>query len=98
MEHEIHWIRTAEVTGPHRIRVRFEDNTEQLIDLEPVLHGDLLGALRDPDFFRRMRLDEEVGTVVWPNGADFDPAILYHWPRHRDALAAKAKQWALARA
>ena len=34
-------------------------------------------ALRDPDVFGRVRVDDEAGTVVWPNGADLAPEVLY---------------------
>jgi hypothetical protein len=32
---------------------------------------------RDPELFRRVRVDHELGTVVWPNGADLDPDVLH---------------------
>jgi hypothetical protein len=54
------------------------------IDFEPVLHGELYAPLRDPDFFARVALDPEAGTLVWPNGADFDPATLHDWPSLSD--------------
>jgi hypothetical protein len=44
--------------------------------------------------FRQVRVDPEVRTVVWPNGADFDPATLRDWPAHADAFARKAREWA----
>jgi hypothetical protein len=49
--------------------------------------------LRDLSTFNAVALDEEVGTLVWPNGADFDPATLHDWPRVRDELAARARSW-----
>jgi hypothetical protein len=38
-------------------------------------------------------LDTEAGTLVWPTGADFDPATLHDWPQVRDDLANRARAW-----
>jgi hypothetical protein len=91
--HEIHTVRGFEKVDRFTLRVWFEDGTEQLIDFEPVLAGEIFEPLRDPEYFGRVRLDEEIGTLTWPNGADFDPSTLYHWPRYGPALAALAASW-----
>jgi len=95
MPHAIHRVEQVEILRNYTIRVRFEDETEQEIDLEPVLAGELYGPLRDPELFRSAFVDPEVHTVVWPNGADFDPALLHDWPRHADAMRDLAKKWAM---
>ncbi len=92
--HEIHAVTRFAIVDRFTLRVWFEDGTEQLIDLEPVLAGELFEPLRDPEYFARVRLDEEAATLTWPNGADFDPATLYHWPRYGAELAALAARWA----
>lgn len=94
MSHPIHRVTGFSIVGPYALAVRFADGTEQHIDFEPVLHGPLFGPLRDPSTFGAVVLDEEAGTLVWPNGADFDPATLHDWPRVRDELAARARSWA----
>jgi hypothetical protein len=53
----------------------------------------LFGPLRDLATFNAVRLDEEVGTLTWPNGADFDPATLHEWPEASKELAARAQTW-----
>ncbi|HXE63837.1 MAG TPA: DUF2442 domain-containing protein [Bryobacteraceae bacterium] len=60
--------------SPYTIRTVFEDRTEQVINFEPVLRGEWYGPLRNPAAFNQVRLDPEARTLVWPNGADFDPA------------------------
>jgi hypothetical protein len=94
MIHEIHRVVHFERVAPFTLRVGFEDATEQVIDFRPVLAGELYGPLADGDFFDRVRLDDEVHTLVWPNGADFDPAILHDWPEAGPKLAALARSWA----
>jgi hypothetical protein len=47
--------------------------------------------LRDPEFFAQVRIDSEAHTLVWPNGADFDPANLHDWPLVVEELTARAR-------
>ena len=67
----------AHVCGESHTRVKFNDGTDKVIDLSPILDGPVFEPLRRRDFFARMELDPICGTVVWPNGADFAPEALY---------------------
>jgi hypothetical protein len=96
--HELYDIVEAEVLGPYRIRVVFDDGLAREVDLEPILYGEMFGPLRDPAFFAQMRLDPEFRTVVWPNDADFDPETLHNWDEYQDEFAAAARKWATAKA
>ena len=93
MKHAIHSIKAAEVVGPFMLRLRFEDGAIRTVDLQPMLRGELYGPLHDPDFFCQVRIDPEVQTVVWPNGADFDPAVLYDWAERSRDMIALAESW-----
>src|SRR3954447_6252010 len=93
MTHPIYHVTAVAPEGAYTLRVQFNDRTEQVIDFAPVLAGDLYGPLRDPELFKQVRIDPEVRTLIWPNGADFDPATLHDWPLYRHELAARAKQW-----
>jgi hypothetical protein len=68
----------ARVLDEYRLHLRFEDGVEGVVDLAPQLsfHG-VFEPLRDPAYFAGVRVDPELGTVVWPNGADLDPDVLY---------------------
>ena len=46
--------------------------------------GSLFRPLEDPKFFRQVKLNPEIRTIQWPNGADFDPETLYHWDEDAD--------------
>jgi hypothetical protein len=93
MKHQIYRVRAVEVVGPYTLRVQFTDNTEQVIDFKPVLAGKLYSPLLDKKLFNQVSVDPEVKTLVWPNGADFDPATLHDWPSFKDAFAARAREW-----
>ena len=80
MTHPIHRVTRFAIVGPYTLSVVFADGTTQEINFRPVLHGALFGPLRDLAVFNAVALDQEVGTLTWPNGADFDPATLHEWP------------------
>jgi hypothetical protein len=65
-------------TGGYKLYLRFEDDSDGEVDVSSLVsfHG-IFEPLRDPTEFRRVRVDPELGTVVWPNGADLDPDVLY---------------------
>lgn len=94
MSHPIHRIVSFDIVGPYVLDLRFSDGTERRIDFRPVLEGELFGPLQDLDLFNAVMLDPEAGTIVWPNGADFDPASLHDWPAVREAFVAMATRWA----
>ncbi len=66
-----------EVLGHYRLRLGFSDASSRDVDLTGELRGPAFEPLADPDFFAQVRVDDELGTVVWPNGADLDPLVLH---------------------
>lgn len=93
MSHPLYDVVAFEMIGPYRLRVSFDDESEQTINFEPVLHGTMLRPLRDFALFNQVQLDHETHTLVWPNGADFDPWTLHEWDRLADQLAQHAQNW-----
>ena len=93
MSHPIHKVTGFERVAPFTLRVEFADGSAQVIDFRPVLKGELYGPLQDPSLFDQVQIDPEAHTLVWPNGADFDPAMLHNWPKVGPELAALAKSW-----
>jgi len=53
----------------------------------------MYSPLRNVSFFNRVVIDPEVHTIVWPNGADFDPAILHDWEDYVEEIARRAQEW-----
>ena len=93
MTHSIYKVVSVEIVSDYILRVRFDDGAEQVIDFRPILAGELYGPLRDLNLFNRVTVDPEVHTLVWPNGADFDPETLHDWPLHEKALREMARRW-----
>jgi hypothetical protein len=94
VEHPVHKVKGVEIVGPYRLRIEFTDGLVRTIDLLSILEGDLYRPLRDLDLFNAVEVDRETHTLVWPNGADFDPAILHDWPDHEASMIALAQRWA----
>lgn len=94
MEHPIHRVTDFEIVAPYTLKVTFEDKVQQVIDFHPILEGDLYGPLQDKKLFEQVEIDPEAHTLVWPNGADFDPAMLHDWPEFVESMKSLAKQWA----
>ena len=93
MNHPIYRVRSFEIVSAYTLRVRFDDGTAQTIDFSPILAGEIYGPLRDQQLFNRVQVDPEVHTLVWPNGADFDPATLHDWPEHEQAFRELVQSW-----
>ena len=93
MIHALHRVTDFQIVGPHRLRIAFRDGLVREIDFRPILAGALYGPLRDRNVFDQVRLDPEVHTLVWPNGADFDPATLHEWSELLPAVEERARSW-----
>ena len=69
----------VEVVGQHRLRLSFEDGASGELDFADWEWRGVFAPLRDQAFFESVALDEELGTIVWPNGADVAPETLHTW-------------------
>ena len=71
-------VTRVEVLEPYRLRLGFDDGTEGEVDIAALVpfHG-VFAGLKDPLAFAQVRVDPELGTIVWPNGADLDPSVLH---------------------
>jgi hypothetical protein len=74
-------ITAVEVTGEQRLRLTFADGTVGEVDFAGRQWGGVLEPLGEPDFFARVYVDTEAGTVAWPGGIDLAPEPLYEEAR-----------------
>src|SRR5438105_3072811 len=93
MTHAIYRVTSIQAIAPYTLLVTFDDSTQQEINFEPILFGEIYGPLRDSAVFNQVKIDPEIDTIVWPNGADFDPATLHDWPTCGPILAERARLW-----
>ena len=78
MEEELVRVKGIKVLDGFKVRLTFTDESMKVIDLDLYLRGPVFEPIRaDRNLFRAVRVDDEAGTIVWPNGADIDPDVLY---------------------
>jgi Protein of unknown function (DUF2442) len=91
-EYELHDVTNFEIVGDYTIKLVFDDQTEQIINFEPILSGPMFEPLRNLALFNQVTLDHNLGTLVWPTGADIDPTVLHDWAAHIDAIVERRKK------
>ena len=72
-------IISFKIKSPYTLELIFNDGAIKEINFEKILSGEMFSPLKDQKLFNQVSIDPEVHTIVWPNGADFDPAILHDW-------------------
>ena len=71
-------VTNAKLLDGYRVEVCFDDGREGIADLAEALDGPMFEPLKDPEVFRKFRVDKELQTIVWPNGADLAPEYIYY--------------------
>lgn len=70
-------IESAEYLESYKIRLVFSDGKTRIIDLENELWGEMFEPLKNLETFQQFKVNLELRTIVWPNGADLAPEFLY---------------------
>ena len=63
----------------YELEISFTDGTVASLDFRKriVGRGGVFRALENIEFFAQVAVDREAGTLVWPNGVDLCPDVLY---------------------
>ena len=70
-------ISTVKVLDNFRVQSGSTDGRQKTVDLEPFLHGPIFEPIKNNRaYFKTVKVDKELGTIVWDNGADIDPDVL----------------------
>ncbi len=67
----------AKIIKDYTVEVVFNDLKHGVIDLRQYLGKGIFKELVNKNKFKRMKVDAELGTICWPNGADIAPDTLY---------------------
>ena len=72
----------VELGGGYRLILTFEGDERREIDLgETISFTGVFEPLKDAAYFQEVRVEPDVGTIIWPNGADLCPDVLYEKSR-----------------
>ena len=87
-------VNSARLLDAYRVEVCFNDGRAGIVDLRESLEGPMFEPLRDPNVFRKLRVDEELRTIVWPNGTDLAPEYIYYQAfQDEPELQATFQEW-----
>ena len=90
-------VTEAKYLGGYKVEVSFNDGRTGIADLSDALRGPVFQPLRDESVFAQLKLDEELETISWPNGADIAPEYLYFQAFKDDPeLQEQFKSWGYA--
>lgn len=87
-------VTKAKPLDGYKVEVCFDDGRKGIADLAEAIEGPMFESLKDPDMFRKFRVDEELQTIVWPNGTDLAPEYIYYKVfQNEPALQGIFRQW-----
>ena len=67
----------ARIVKDYTVELVFDDLKQGIVDLHKFLGKGIFRELLDKKKFRQMKVEAELGTICWPNGADIAPDRLY---------------------
>ena len=84
----------AKYIGDYKVEVSFNDGRQGVADLTAALTGPVFEPLKDKAKFSDFRVDKELDTIVWPNGADLAPEYIYFQAfKDEPELRSQFDQW-----
>lgn len=71
------YVTDVSYISDYKLLVTFQNGISREVDLEPYLDGEVFQPLRDVEYFKCVKVDPDIDTIAWENGADFAPEFLY---------------------
>ena len=71
------YVKNAQYVDDYKIIILFDNMKKKIVDLKNHLIGKVFEPLKDTAYFKRFRVDHDIDTIVWENGADLSPDFLY---------------------
>ena len=74
---DIHEVVKAKLIKNYIVEFVFDNRKKGQVDLRKYLGRGIFKSLLNKNRFKQFRVDFELGTICWPNGADIAPDTLY---------------------
>jgi len=88
------FIKEAKYLKDYKVELKFTDNKIGIADLKDELYGTVFEPLKDKKLFSSLKVDEDLNTIVWDNGADLAPEFLYFKSfQDEEILQKQFKEW-----
>jgi len=73
----MHFVKKVNYISEYKLLLTFEDGNTRLVDLKPHLEGEIFKPLKDISYFKTVKINSDLDTIVWKNEADMSPDFLY---------------------
>ena len=68
----------VKVLTDYKLQLKFGDGHCGSVDIAKLVpFKGIFAALKDKEFFSRVMVNPDIGTICWDNGADLSPTFLY---------------------
>jgi len=77
---DVHLIEVIDVVylAGYQLMLTFDNGDKKIVDLQDRLEGEIFEPLKNIEYFKLVNVNPEIGTICWPNDADFAPDTLYN--------------------
>jgi hypothetical protein len=88
------YVKDAQYLKDYKLEIEFSDNKKGIVDLSDELYGEVFEPLKDKNLFSKIKVDKDLETITWENGADLAPEYLYYksFKNNKD-LESQFKEW-----
>jgi hypothetical protein len=88
------FVEEAKYLEDYKVELTFNDGKKGIADLESELYGTMFEPLKDKSIFSKVKVNKDLETITWENGADLAPEFLYYKSFQDDiSLESQFKQW-----
>lgn len=78
-------VTEVSVLSGYQLHLKFDDGSEGDVDIAKLVPFEgIFESLKDKNYFNQVKINPNIGTICWENGADISPALLYENLQNKD--------------